>query len=508
MYIEPNSVIKIYHSVPVNSNYEYTVYFESTVEQNNYFHSTLVPAYTLTNQSYQRVEKGNMRIAVKADNLYDCNYLAFRNTSFGSKWFYAFINSVEYINNETSEITFELDILQTYMFDITIRDCYVEREHSMTDEVGDNIVSESIEIGDHICTDFNYTNYFDKYSAFVAATTQEDEPSNAGLVNGLFSAVSYISTDVESASGIQSLLDFLKRTTDLNRQDSIVSIFLFPTKLAKISVVPPTFTYNLTAPTKIGNYTPKNKKLLTYPYTYLSVDCGNNGAVFRYEWFSTNNHNPKFVIQSCLTCNPQVTLAPIKYNMAFDGSAYTYNYVEELVMSGFPQIAWTIDSYRAWLAQEASGTALQGLGSLAAIGFGAATANPAAIAGGVLGLASTVNSAVISANRPPQTKGTNSGTIDVANRSKNFYFRTMQVTEQYAQIIDDYFNMYGYATNRVKTPNISSRPHWNYVKTKGCVINGSIPADDLKNICAIYDAGITFWKKPNEVGNYALDNSP
>jgi hypothetical protein len=68
--------------------------------------------------------------------------------------------------------------------------------------------------------------------------------------------------------------------------------------------------------------------------------------------------------------------------------------------------------------------------------------------------------------------------------------------------------MYGYATHRVKVPNRSSRPYWNYVKTIGCVITGSVPADDIKQICDIYNAGITFWKNGNNVGNYSLDNSP
>ena len=67
--------------------------------------------------------------------------------------------------------------------------------------------------------------------------------------------------------------------------------------------------------------------------------------------------------------------------------------------------------------------------------------------------------------------------------------------------------MYGYQTNRVKTPNISARPHWNYIKTNDCVIEGSVPCDDMNKICSIFDGGITFWKKGSEVGNYSLDNS-
>ena len=83
----------------------------------------------------------------------------------------------------------------------------------------------------------------------------------------------------------------------------------------------------------------------------------------------------------------------------------------------------------------------------------------------------------------------------------------MQVSAEYAKVIDDYFDMYGYATRSVKVPNRSARPHWNYVKTNGCVLSGNAPADDVRKICSIYDDGITFWKNPSEVGNYSLDNS-
>lgn len=48
-------------------------------------------------------------VGINAENLYDCNYIMFQNASFGTKWFYAFITSVAYENNETSRITMEID---------------------------------------------------------------------------------------------------------------------------------------------------------------------------------------------------------------------------------------------------------------------------------------------------------------------------------------------------------------------------------------------------------------
>ena len=90
----------------------------------------------------------------------------------------------------------------------------------------------------------------------------------------------------------------------------------------------------------------------------------------------------------------------------------------------------------------------------------------------------------------------------------DFTFTNMHIRPEFAKILDDYFDRFGYATLRVKKPNINSRPHWNYTKTAGCTIKGSMPADDERRICGIFDNGITFWKNGDEVGNYSLNNAP
>lgn len=504
MYIEPNSNIKIYHNVPLDNTYNHTLYFNTLAEQNTYFHGNQnIIKYNLTAQSYQRVVKGSMRVAVKADNLYDCNYLAFQNASFGTKWFYAFITGVEYVNNETSEITFEIDVMQTYFFDTTLKRCFVEREHSTTDVAGDNIVAENIDMGDITCNGSVKSGHFEEYVA-VVATAHLDEGQVGGYQTGLFTGVSYIPGDINTPEQVQSLLDYLDALVATNDQDSVVSIFIMPKKFYAETTYPSVQVSRVQKNSSLHGYTPRNKKLLTYPYNYLSVDCGNNAAIYRYEWFNSGEYCD-FELVGCVSCNPQVMLVPKAYNGV---GSDDFNYVEKLVMEGFPQVAWSIDAYRAWLAQEASSTALQGIASGVSLAMGAMSGNPAAIAGGVMGLANTANSVILATNRPAQAKGTNSGTIDVASRTKDFYFRQMQISAEYARVIDDYFDMYGYATRRVKIPNRSARPHWNYVKTHGCVLSGNAPADDVRKICGIYDNGITFWKSANEVGNYSLDNSP
>ena len=118
MEIQPQSNIKLLHNVPLDTSYDHTIYFASSSAQYTYFAGLV--KYNLTNQSYQRVNKGKARVAKCADDIYDCNYMMFQNTAFGSKWFYAYIKAIEYINNETSEIEFEIDPIQTWFFDFTI----------------------------------------------------------------------------------------------------------------------------------------------------------------------------------------------------------------------------------------------------------------------------------------------------------------------------------------------------------------------------------------------------
>ena len=82
----------------------------------------------------------------------------------------------------------------------------------------------------------------------------------------------------------------------------------------------------------------------------------------------------------------------------------------------------------------------------------------------------------------------------------------MAITAEYAEIIDNFFERFGYAVKRNKVPNMNTRPHWNYVKTTDAYITGNCPADSLAKIIGIFNHGITFWKVPSEVGNYSLNN--
>lgn len=177
MYIAPNSTIILISGVPLDPTYTDTIFFESEAQQRSAFMS-YAKKRTFTQQSYQRVNKGTIRLQVPADSIYDYNYLMFQNTAYGNKWFYAFITSVEYVNDATSEIRYELDVMQTWMFDYTLEPSFVEREHSATDEIGDNIAPEPVDIGPVICDGIDTVgnNAFTNWCIIIACA--ENLPNN------------------------------------------------------------------------------------------------------------------------------------------------------------------------------------------------------------------------------------------------------------------------------------------------------------------------------------------
>ena len=191
MQIQPNSVIKLCSGVPIDSSYKDTIYFTSKSEQKSYFESKV--SKTMDKASFQRIngQQGVVRMSANAETIYDCNYMMFQNTNYGSKWFYAFITNIEYINDKVSNIYFSIDVMQTwFLFDCTLKECFVEREHSKTDNIGDNLVPENLEYGDYVSSTFEQftgsdlpsggNNIVAPLSIVVACTFNKDYTDIAG----------------------------------------------------------------------------------------------------------------------------------------------------------------------------------------------------------------------------------------------------------------------------------------------------------------------------------------
>lgn len=567
MYIIPDSTLYILRNVPLDTTYDHTLWFnkadaqdidEGKRAQAAYFSS--LAKYRLEYErgnalTYIRVNRGIIKVPYKADDLYDCNYIMFRNRSFGTKWFYAFIRSIEYVNNTTTEITFELDVMQTWHFDYQIDECFVEREHSVTDYAGENTLPEAVDLGDYISAGVFGTNYFNEWRIVVvracggtALSAVINETARGGFYNGTYQQVEFDVWEPTSDS-ITSIKGFLDGLSLLNNQDAILGIYLIPKGF--VSAPKDNFIESVTdgrkveafqpcdRPTTLGSYTPTNKKLLTYPYCFLG--CTNFEGVdkeYHYEYFRTPNGEyidvPRFSLFTDTNIKPTVMLAPVNYMSYWAGEENQPNLNEGITITNLPEASYLTTDAGAKFVQAGMSVAIGALGKKAidtattVTDFKAKSSNinkKGNVTGGRetgwtkttskskeiergSNLYDVADSVLTGISSSGISSNIGNGSIIQSAIGIDFHFRQLHIREEYARVIDDYFSAFGYATKRLKQPNCSSRPHWNYVKTIGCTITGSVPCDDMAAICSVYDNGITFWKNGAEVGNYSLDNSP
>lgn len=519
MYIEPNTNIYILKNVPLDTTYDHTIYFANKEAQVNYFVSKR--KYNLSNYSYLRTGRGVARVGINAERLYDCNYLMFQNTSFGNKWFYAYIKRVEYVNNEMSEIYFDIDVMQTWWFDFTIDECFVEREHSVTDAIGEHIEPESVATGESVYN--SYAKLVDlSEMCVIMAVVDVDEP-NGELHDGVYSGATLYAFPMNNLA----LID-LKLAEYKQKPDAVVGMYMLPR-----AFLPAGYEFeNIRLPqstrgvrsritvdgvgvnTSVDGYIPKNKKLLTYPYNYYQVNNGSGQSLtLRYEFFE--NLQPQLLMNSTVTSPVMANLTPINYKgIKFEN--YNADDSEAISLNNFPICSWNFDSYQAWVSQNSVPMIIKGgatavAGAVGAVG-GAMVAGPAGAVGGALvatkGIADLMSQQYTASIQADMVKGSaNVGSVNASVGRHCFFGGRCSITKQYARMIDEYFTKFGYSVKRLKKPNTHSRRHWNYVKTIGATVTGSVPCDDMRKICSILDNGITFWKNGDEVGNYSLDNT-
>ena len=517
MYIEPRTNVRILHNVPLENTYDHTLYFADRTSQYNYFAN--LTKKNCVNYTYQRVNKGRLRIDGKADNYYDCNYMMFQNTSFGDKWFYAFINSVEYINNETTEIEFEIDVIQTWLFDAHVEECFIERQHSLSDGIGENIVPETLNTGEYVFNTYEPVMPMTDMCVCLAIVDVDGESSGT-LYDGVYGGAELYVYDSTDVSGIDD-----KIQEYVQKPDSIISMYMFPKFL--IGSIPSThilpygangriFNQQLTAVTKndtLDGYLPKNAKMYTYPYNFYHVDnASGSDLALRYEFF--DNLRPVLQIAGTVTQPVCVTLRPASYKGMTSYSelgGFTTLNTEVIQLNSYPMCSWNVDAYKAWVAQNSLPIALNTISQVGQMGIASAySVDPkASIISGSIGMVANLLGQFYQASiQADISKGNyNNGGVNMAIGKQQFYGGRCSVSYQYAKMIDDFFSMYGYAVKSIGRINTHARPHWNYVKTVGCVLSGSVPSDDTRKIVSIYDRGITFWRNGLEVGNYELDNS-
>lgn len=604
MYIVPDTLIYLIKNIRLDPSYQNTIYFADETAQQRYFQSK---AYvTLDRHTYQKKTMGRIRIGMPIGSIYGTSYMMFKNTSFENKWFYAFVTNYEYVNDDTTDIFYELDLVQTYLFDYVPLECMVERmSHPETDAVGANILPEGLDTGEYYYNEIADPNLlWNGAWKIVVFTTLDHLGSgqsniNGSIMGGLYSGLNYYAFDTD-ASGVKAVNDYLSQVSACGAESSVVAIVMIPSILmASIGPSDATYTFSIDMSGQtLGGYTPRNKKLLTSPFRGIYLTNGQGGcASYAAEYFS-NSSLPTFTLHFSLGAVSDCLVQPNGYR----GGARQFG----LELTGFPQCAYTTDGYKAWMARnsgfltlaqtelqiqsdyqtqalnlqdagagiqmqasnldlsytnKSTQNTLQGLrlqsqqmsapgaqfwsavdnrikldfsgtnyameqNSLARQnanqgldyareqkeitneGLANQAANIAnqrayANASTELGIQRLAMQKHVASLTPPQFHGQSVGSASKQFGDFGYHAGVFRIREDCAQRLDDYFDLYGYAQNRIMPPYRQTRKHWTYLKTRGAHFqNLRVPAGEMEAIEHLYDGGMRWWTDGDIIGGY------
>lgn len=551
-----------YGNVTWDNTYRHVRYFTSASDQTTWMQQHL--PNTIQQGSYLYIKKDSiLRVKGNADALAGVNYVMYRNTNYSTKWFYAFVTDVVYIAEDTTGFVLQTDVFQTWMGQISLNACYVERMTSPTDVVGDNVVDEPV-----MPLEYRWAQRasFSNDPAYIVMIATE-EPVWKGI------AASGVTSDHAAPVSSQAqiwgmplpcgvyLFDYnnlgtfklvLETYNELGIAESITDLYVLPAAgLGTIGYDPVVTTEGVTGmqvgykkvntasvagfsteqmvdvpyPQSIDGYVPHNNKMFTYPYVMVSV-MGNQGVWqdYRFEEFDSSAHS----IQYMWTPTPDTTFTfrPIAYAGMQNGEPRS---LDMCVM-----VPWSYSPYLNWKAQNAERLALQMAnaqkGSFEStfntIGNAmerlSGTFEPGAysaagkrlgemarpvdelIEGIVAPLLGMTNERAAMKREyeveqayhrrlPSEIRGSTSGWGQLISTARQTFIGSRTCTAAQARQMDEFFTMYGYAQNRIMTPNMTSRTRFNYVKCGGSNATGNIPKSDLALINEAFDAGVTYW---------------
>jgi hypothetical protein len=593
--------IRLLSGIPFTNDYKNTRWFDTITNQTAYFNSKPV-VHSIVEANFQRIEGYNFIAVNKSiDELWNTNYLMFRNTSYNNKWFYAFITKLEYKNRGLTYVHFQIDVFQTWKFEMDFKPSYVVREHCKLWATDGTPIVNTVDEALHYGTDYDtvsvekYVPFNDIYFLVIVTKSlmHDREVEKAKdiypTINTLPQPLNYYvhpikldGTDPIVWDGTEAIVlsKPLKLLENLYKMDdavnNIVSLYItdyigvnldftddvltMPTdKFVNVSM------HDLTDPENnlfvntvfvkdIKNYQPKEKnfgskwngydsvtesKLMMYPYTQLVLDdFKGNRVTLRNEHIYGNEL--KVLVKGSLGTSNKVSYGVKWYN--FNGSVYDNTFENQLSdeatlinnePNDIPIVTDMLSAYlqgnRNSLQNQKNSIIFNGIanavGGIANTAGGAITGGAiggvgGAIAGGFGGAVSTVQgagNAVLQMqglqakqkdidNTPPAMSKMGSNTAySVGNGYNGLYVIKKQIKPEYRKKLSDFFKMFGYKVNEVKTPNFHTRNHWNYVQTSACTITGNFNNDDLNELKNIFDQGITLWHT-DDVGNYSLEN--
>lgn len=498
-----NTQIYLYEGIPWGNDYSDIRLFESELERDTFLQSKIRGGWG----SCSIVKNGRIRLTGQINDMVTCNYMSFRNYGAGQignlKTFYCFVTSVEYININTVEIQYEIDWIQSYLFDFSYGECFIEREHVTDDTFGLNTLPEEFETGEMSISNVQ-DNTFEPAVRLLYLSPAQDETHLSGINGkGTLYAVNYLSQN-ETAEGYPAIDTVLSQLNSYGGSNDVADMCMTVQGMSSSNGLRTTF--NVQNDGKVftfGNesYTAVNNKMQCYPYKFMTID-NYEGSVEQYRYENFSDTTWTFAIEGTDMPKPCMECFPINYQ-GWNGSPESPNTAQQssVMYTNFPEIPWTSDTFRAWVSQNQLSLAGEAVGKIVQTAAGVASIASGNIPMGIGLTVSGLKGAVSMSENIQQHKlhshelrgGVASAGMSYLRNTVGFRCIQYCLRPEYAKRIDRHFTRYGYTVNASKVPNIRGRQYVNYCKCKIARVDGNIPVD-AKNIMEnALTKGVSFW---------------
>ena len=362
---------------------------------------------------YTRLSSNTLKINAPYDEIYDCNYLIISQPDMVGRYFYAFLTSAEYVQDNVTKITYQIDVMQTYLpnIDYTFNNkVFIERETVLDDTIGLHTNSEGLDIGDYITRSVNHFRRYTRTdnkptlkqgigSLMVVGFASEPIPSTNedfkqtgktqySQPNSMPSSFMPLYWTIIGEYGNIALdATMSKYISAFDNTEKIVAICAIPsycfgfanealmdeyivdgdTNIRNCSCIDDIYpagtprqggtdVYRVKLPAIPNDYLCNNNKCKTYPYVYGELSSGTSAVQLKYENFNDTN-NPFVAVLGSWGFEPQLMAYPIDYEGIENNLDYTVS------LRGFAQLAWVGETFANWLNQNSGALITSALAS-------------------------------------------------------------------------------------------------------------------------------------------------
>lgn len=491
-------------NTPLTMDGEHQILYDTPSFQASYF--LTCPKLYLSELTFQRKDSV-LRVGVDIEQLYQYNYVMYRNKHFTNKWFYAFITKMEYKGEGVTFIYLKTDVFQTWFYDLTFNKSFIDRQHPLNDSF--NSIADTPAHGQLIEVKSDDTHFQGGYFVFCSSDISQDDTSSSNSYE--FSVLDYsIPCMVLYWADTQalSMASVLQSIANKGRGDRILSAVYVP-------YIPRIAGLNITEvqETDVGNLHICNgfsspddlkgtilfeyglgvsheyEKEFTYPYAKIVVQDTATGQSIELspEKFG-NGTTIQFEIQVAISETPTYRIIPKDY----DGQPYAYN--EALVVKCNTSLPVSNNLYAKYMMMNGQMNELKKV--FAGVGMAGAIAGGSPM-GVITGMEQIIN---VTAQENQASKLGNQltaitdGAMERISFNNGIKIGLFKTDSDHTLMLRNYWKMYGYPVHSLETPVFNNGGTFNFIKMINPNIEGgNVPQEDMMEIESIFTKGVTVW---------------